>query len=69
MPDTEKGDVWSTLQRYMRELPKVIVKVIFCSDLSHPRVFQVSRVLSSANSIRNQATTSSSLRAMVFATS
>ena len=29
MPDDvlNKGDIWSALQRYMRELPNVIVKV------------------------------------------
>ncbi|HMC99055.1 MAG TPA: hypothetical protein VKH37_02850, partial [Ferruginibacter sp.] len=46
MPDTEKGDVWSTLQRYMRELPKVIVKVIFCSRfISSQGVPSISRAV------------------------
>jgi len=26
--DVTGGDVWTTLQRYMRELPNVIVKVV-----------------------------------------
>jgi DNA-directed RNA polymerase III subunit RPC1 len=33
--DVTGGDIWSTLQRYMRDLPHVIVKVLPC-----PRVLQ-----------------------------
>jgi hypothetical protein len=46
MPDdiSDKGDIWSALQRYMRELPKVIVKVQatdFFSDYRVSLVFHV----------------------------
>ena len=33
-----KGDIWSSLQRYMRELPKVIVKVAPADLFSKIRV-------------------------------
>jgi hypothetical protein len=33
-----KGDIWSSLQRYMRELPKVIVKVCSADFFSKIRV-------------------------------